>query len=201
MILYLSLQNQKNPPARARAAASQPEAPSPSHWQASSRRQESTPSPRSTSGLRLSLEVPPALRFGGRLGLSDASPLLRPERDPELMYANMYKEYGHTTAALGGKLMSTVDWDSHLLDFFNVRVMPYKPDVAHDQARRRVAEILNGPEDCGDNDVDGRIKLALAALEAFTDSVEALNILAWSHMQKAHACQLQGRSECVLFRV
>jgi len=92
--------------------------------------------------------------------------------------------------------MSAVDSDA-LLDFFNVRVMPYKPDVANDQARGRVAEMLNGTADCSGDDVDGRIQLALAALKAFADSVEALNVLAWSHMQKAHAYQLQARSACV----
>ena len=116
------------------------------------------------------------------------------------MYAGTYKQHGHTTAALGGERMWTVDSDA-LLDFFNVKVLPFTPDAAHDQARQRVAKILNGPEDCSGDDVDGRIQLAHAALNDFADSVEALNVLAWSHMQKAHACQLQGRSACVLFRV
>jgi len=87
------------------------------------------------------------------------------------------------------------DADPSLIDFFNVRVKPYTPSAAHDAARQQALEVLDGAAD----DVDSRMKLGLAALEVFADSVEALNALGWCYLQKAHACQLEGRFVFALF--
>jgi hypothetical protein len=112
------------------------------------------------------------------------------------MFARTYQQHGHSTAPLGAESMSAgPDADPSLIDFFNVRVKPYTPSAAHDAARQQALEVLDGAAD----DVDSRMKLGLAALEVFADSVEALNALGWCYLQKAHACQLEGRFVFALF--
>ena len=110
------------------------------------------------------------------------------------MFGSTYKLHGHTTAALGQEGDNVVDSQAAILiDFFNVSVVSYTPNPADEASRAQVLKILDGTDEHSPDSIDGRISLGHAALEVF-ESVEALNSLAWSHLQQAHTCQLLGRS-------